>query len=140
MSDDSPSNDKDVPPLPPRYEPGETVKAEPGSESVPWADRPAEPPPAPESKVYLGTGFISGLVIGILVATAVIILAAQNVGDATVHFFGWQFEIPLIALILGSVLAGVVLAELVGVFYRRRRRRILNEREELKRLRSERNG
>jgi uncharacterized integral membrane protein len=139
MSDDSPKSEKDEPPLPPRYKPEDTVKDEPDAQADSSEGRPAEPAPDPDRKVYMGTGFFSSLIVGILVAAAVIILAAQNVGDAAVQFLGWEFEVPLIALILGSVLAGIVLAELIGVFYRRRRRRILNEREELKRLRAERN-
>lgn len=98
-------------------------------------------PPAPEAvadgRVFLGTGFFWGLVAGILVAAAIIVLAAQNTASASVHFLGWTIETPLIVLILGSVLAGIILDEVVGLFYRRRRRRMLNEREELKRLRGE---
>jgi uncharacterized integral membrane protein len=87
-------------------------------------------------KVFLGTGFFWGLVLGLILATAVVVLAAQNTADTTVRFLGWEFSMPLIGVILGSLLVGVVLAEIGGLAYRRRRRRILNEREELRRLRA----
>jgi uncharacterized integral membrane protein len=91
----------------------------------------------PEGKVFIGTGFFWGLVLGLILATLVIILAAQNTASITVRFLGWEISTPLIVLILGSLLIGVVLDEVAGAIYRRRKRRILNEREELKRLRGE---
>jgi uncharacterized integral membrane protein len=91
----------------------------------------------PRGKVFIGTGFFWGLVVGLILATLVIILAAQNTASVTVRFFGWEISTPLIVLILGSLLIGVVLDEIAGVIYRRRKRRILNERAELERLRGE---
>lgn len=91
----------------------------------------------PGGKVFIGTGFFWGLVVGLILATLVIILAAQNTASITVRFLGWEISTPLIVLILGSLLIGVVLDEVAGAIYRRRKRRILNEREELKRLRGE---
>ena len=90
-----------------------------------------------ERRVFVGTGFFWGLVTGVLLTAIVIVFAAQNTASIEVRFLGWKFATPLIVLILGSLLIGVILDEIAGVVYRRRRRRILNEREELKRLRKE---
>jgi uncharacterized integral membrane protein len=90
-----------------------------------------------ERKVFVGTGFFWGLVVGVLLTAMVIVFAAQNTASIEVRFLGWRFAAPVIVLILGSVLAGVILDEIAGLVYRRRKRRILNEREELKRLRKQ---
>lgn len=93
---------------------------------------------APEvvrERVFVGTGLFWGLIVGIVLALAVVILAAQNTDRITVSFLGWDFSTPLIVLVLGSLLIGVVVDELFGLVYRKRRRRTLGEREELQRLR-----
>jgi uncharacterized integral membrane protein len=109
-----------------------------GSPTTPEAS-PAEIPamagePTRE-RVFVGTGMFWGLIVGIIPALAVIILAAQNTGTITVSFLGWDFSTPLIVLILGALLVGVVVAELFGLVYRKHRRRTLKERDELQRLR-----
>lgn len=86
-------------------------------------------------RVFVGTGLFWGLIAGVILALMVLILAAQNTGTITVSFLEWDFSTPLIVLILGAVLIGVVVAELFGLVYRKRRRRTLNERDELRRLR-----
>jgi uncharacterized integral membrane protein len=93
---------------------------------------------APEptrERVFVGTGLFWGLIAGVILALVVIVLAAQNTGTITVSFLGWDSSTPLIVLILGALLIGVVVAELFGLVYRKRRRRTLNERDELQRLR-----
>jgi uncharacterized integral membrane protein len=85
-------------------------------------------------RVFVGTGLFWGLIVGVILALVVIILAAQNTGTTTVSFLGWDFSTPLIVLILGALLIGVVVAELFGLVYRKRRRRTLRERDELQRL------
>ena len=86
-------------------------------------------------RVFVGTGLFWGLIAGVILALVVIVLAAQNTGTITVSFLGWDYSTPLIALILGALLIGVVVAELFGLVYRKRRRRTLKERDELQRLR-----
>ena len=86
-------------------------------------------------RVFVGTGLFWGLIVGIILAVGAVILAAQNTRLGTVSFLGWDFSTPLIVLILGSMLIGVVLDELFGLVYRKRRRRTLRDRDELKRLR-----
>lgn len=92
------------------------------------------PVAAPE-RVFAGTGLFWGLIVGFILALAVVILAAQNTGAVTISFLGWDFSTSLIVVILGSLLIGIVLDELFGFVYRKRRRRTLRDRDELKRLR-----
>lgn len=86
-------------------------------------------------RVFVGTGLFWGLIIGVVLAAAVIILAAQNTARVDVSFLGWDFATPLIVLILGALLIGVVVDEVFGLIYRKRRRRTLRDRDELQRLR-----
>lgn len=94
-------------------------------------------PVTAQDRVFVGTGLFWGLIVGVVLAVAVIILAAQNTETATISFLGWDFSTPLIVLILGSLLIGIVLDELFGLVYRRRRRRTLRDEDQLKRLRGE---
>lgn len=99
---------------------------------------PEESEPTPVAipeRVFVGTGLFWGLIVGFILALAVIILAAQNTTAVTISFLGWEFSTPLIVVILGSLMIGIVLDELFGLVHRSRRRRILRDREELKRLR-----
>jgi uncharacterized integral membrane protein len=99
------------------------------------AEREKDAHRAEPERVFVGTGLFWGLIVGVMLALGVIILAAQNTDTVTIFFLAWDFSTPLIVLILGALLIGVVLDELLGVVYRKRRRRTLGEREELKRLR-----
>ncbi|HUP17011.1 MAG TPA: LapA family protein [Acidimicrobiia bacterium] len=94
----------------------------------------AAPRTEPE-RVFVGTGLFWGLIFGVILALAAIVLAAQNTDTVTISFLAWDFSTPLIVLILGALLIGIVLDELLGLVYRKRRRRTLRERDELKRLR-----
>jgi uncharacterized integral membrane protein len=92
-------------------------------------------PVAATERVFVGTGLFWGLIVGITLAVAVVILVAQNTDAVTIAFLGWDFSTSLIVVILGSILIGIVLDELFGLVYRKRRRRTLRDRDELKRLR-----
>jgi uncharacterized integral membrane protein len=89
---------------------------------------------ATKERVFVGTGLFWGLIIGVVLAIGVLILAAQNTGSITVTFMAWDFSTPLIVLILGALLIGVVFDELFGLFYRTRRRRTQRDRDHLERL------
>jgi uncharacterized integral membrane protein len=102
------------------------------SEAVTGGDKSA--PVAAQERVFVGTGLFWGLIVGVVLAVAMIILAAQNTDNVTISFLGWEFSTPLIVLILGSLLIGIVLDELFGLVYRKGRRRTLRDRDELKRL------
>ena len=88
----------------------------------------------PPDRVFVGTGLCWGLIIGLILAVAVVILIAQNTGAVTISFLGWDFSTSLIVVILGSLLIGVLLDELFGLVYRKRRRQTLRDRDQLKRL------
>lgn len=77
-----------------------------------------------------------GLFAFLVLSVAVIILAAQNTQSVVVRALNWEAEAPLVVIILVAVVVTVVLDELVGWIYRRRRRKRTAEREELERLRS----
>lgn len=89
---------------------------------------------ATKERVFVGTGLFWGLIVGVVLAIGVLILAAQNTASITVAFMGWDFSTPLIVLILGALLIGVVFDELFGLFYRTRRRRTQRDRDHLERL------
>lgn len=88
-----------------------------------------------DTPVFQGTGVSAGLVVGVLLAILAIIVAVQNTGDVNVDFLAWEVDAPLVAVILAAAVAGVVLDETLGFFWRRRRRRNLGDRAELRRLR-----
>lgn len=99
--------------------------------------RDAKPDTSPRVE-YRGTGFKVGLALILVTAGLLLIVAVQNAAAVTVQFLGWEFELPLFAVVLGALLAGVVLDELIGLVVRRQRRARLSERAELRRLRSDR--
>jgi uncharacterized integral membrane protein len=91
--------------------------------------KPVEPVPT-------GTGVSASLIIGVVFALGVVILAAQNTAHVGFRFLWWHVRSPLVVIILGTALAGVVLDEVVGVLWRRRRRHRLAERAARRRVRS----
>lgn len=93
--------------------------------------------PDPDQRVeYRGTGFYLGLVAILLFALALLVLAAQNTQEVDVAFFGLVFTVPLFAVAIGAAILVVVLDELIGLVWRRRKRIRLEERAELDRLRA----
>jgi uncharacterized integral membrane protein len=86
-------------------------------------------PKAPAPDRAGGTGISTSLIVGVLLTVAVIILAAQNTTDFRLRLLWWDTHSPLVVIILGSALAGVVLDEVVGLLWRLRRRRHLRQRE-----------
>jgi uncharacterized integral membrane protein len=118
----------------PATEAGPATEAAPATVS-PISGPEVKPTPAHvKERVFVGTGLFWGLVVGVLLAVAVIILAAQNTARTTISFLGWEFSTPLIVVILGSLLVGVIFDELFGLVYRSRRRRTLAERDRLRRI------
>ena len=101
--------------------------------------RPAggpERPPEESAKGFRGTGIYASLIVGFLVAAALLIFVAQNTESVHLEWLAWSIGVPVAALLLGSVLVGSLLTVIGGLFWRRRRRRVLTEREELRHLRS----
>lgn len=117
---------------------GEPSGGAPGGSDEAGAPNSVEPPAEPGDEhrpVFRGTGVSVALVVGVLLAILAIIVAVQNTEDVNIDFLAWELDAPLVAVILAAALAGVVLDEILGFFWRRRRRRHLAERAELERLR-----
>jgi len=93
-------------------------------------------PHRPEREVeYRGTGIYVSLAVILILVVALLVLALQNTDSVEFEFLWWDLEVPLFGLMLGGGLVAVVLDELIGLAWRRNRRRRLAERRELKRLR-----
>jgi uncharacterized integral membrane protein len=75
---------------------------------------------------------------GLVLAGAVIVAIVQN-GDAVrLHYLAWHVNVSLIVVVLTTALIAVVLDEVGGLIWRRRRRSRLGRRSELEQLRSDR--
>jgi uncharacterized integral membrane protein len=101
-------------------------------------ERVEEAPAEPErpARVYRGTGVYGAVVLGILLAAAIVVFVAQNTEGVRIEWIVWEASIALAALVLAAMLLAVVLSVIVGGIWRRRQRRIHSEREELERLRA----
>lgn len=85
---------------------------------------------------YRGTGFYVGLLAIILFALTLFILAVQNTQDVQIDFLGFTFSLPLFGVAIGAAIIAVIIDELIGLVWRKRRRTRLEERAELGRLRA----
>jgi uncharacterized integral membrane protein len=81
------------------------------------------------------SGVAWGAVVLLLGLVLVVIFAVQNTDPVPVEFLWLDGDHPLALVILITVAVVVLLVELSGMFYRRRRRKRLAERHELKRFR-----
>ena len=91
---------------------------------VPASERAEERPPLAAAPRYEGTGITAGLV-GLLVAgVVVVIVVAQNVDRVAFDFLFWSVEVSLAVLLLVTALVTLALDQVVGVMWRRRRRRL----------------
>jgi uncharacterized integral membrane protein len=80
---------------------------------------------------FVGTGWFWSLIIGSLIALAVVVFVLQNSHTVAVKFLGWEGDLSLAGVVLVVALGAMVADELFGTVYRRRRRRRLNERARL---------
>jgi len=86
---------------------------------------------------YRGTGIIWGGVLVLFLAIGLIIVAFQNSQDVEFDFLWIDTTAPLVLILAIAIAAAVVVDEIVGFLWRRRRRSRMRDREELKRLRSQ---
>ena len=84
---------------------------------------------------FHGTGLYWSLLLGLIVATVILIGIVQNSQSVQVQYLVWHLNTPLIVVLLVTIVASVLLSALVGVAWRHRRRRQLADREELRGLR-----
>ncbi len=86
---------------------------------------------------YRGTGIVWGGILVLLLAVGLIIVAFQNSQDVEFDFLWIDTTAPLVLIIAITIAAAIVIDEIVGFVWRRRRRSRLRDRDELKRLRSQ---
>jgi uncharacterized integral membrane protein len=117
-------------------------KVEPVEEPMRFAlDEVPEPEAVPDSepeqhRVFAGTGISWAFIFGVLLTVAIIVLAIQNTDTVPVTLYFWETSAPLIIVMVVTGLAAILIDELIGMIIRRRKRKVLAEREELKRLRA----
>lgn len=88
-------------------------------------------------KSFRGTGFYFGVVVVLVALVAIVVLAAQNTQPVTVEFLQYELRYPLIAVLLATIGGTIVVDELVGFIWRRRRRSVLRDRAALKEYRDQ---
>jgi uncharacterized integral membrane protein len=84
---------------------------------------------------FHGTGLYWSLLLGLILATVILIGIVQNSQSVQVQYLVWHLNTPLIVVLLVTIVASVLLSALVGVAWRHRRRRQLADQEELRGLR-----
>ncbi len=109
----------------------ETFEEPDFSEPVP--KRKKDMPPA----VNAGTEVPFGLILFLIISVLVVLFAVQNTQDVELRFMTWEGEFPLALIMAGAVAVTVVLDEILGLVLRRRRRKRLAEKRELKALREQ---
>jgi uncharacterized integral membrane protein len=83
-----------------------------------------------------GSGIHWGLIVGLIMAAAVVVGVMQNSQRVEVKYLVWEGHASLAVVLLATVVATVALTTVAGVVWRRRRRRRLTQRDELQRLRA----
>ncbi|MDT5014027.1 MAG: hypothetical protein QOD39_187 [Mycobacterium sp.] len=96
-----------------------SVSPDPPSDAVP-SPAPAEPPAVtpttsppstPESAVKFtrAAALWSALIAGFVILILLLVFIMQNTDSATVHFFGWDWNLPVgVALLLAAVCGGLL--------------------------------
>lgn len=105
------------PPTPPRDSQGTDAPAEGRGETA----APEEPRKA--TLVPVGGGIAWRLIVFLLLALVLVVFAVQNTDPVDLHFLGWSWSVPLAVVLVGIVAVTVLLDEIVGFFWRRRRAR-----------------
>jgi uncharacterized integral membrane protein len=96
---------------------------------------PQQPKP---SRRWIGT-----LVLLALVMTPIVILIASNTDTGTIAWAGWEWEAPRWLVLTATFVAGVIGGKLFGWLWRswrRRRRRLADERNAMRRVASGQGG
>lgn len=99
------------------------------------APAPGRRDPGPSPKLTARTELPFGLVFLLLLALLIVVFAVQNTQSVRIQFLVWEGRFPLAIVIIAVVVATIVLDELLGLVFRRRRRKRAAERAELERLR-----
>jgi uncharacterized integral membrane protein len=86
---------------------------------------------------FRGTGLYWPLILTLVVAIAIVIGIIQNSEGIRLRFLAWTGNLSLAVALLATVVLTVALSSLVGVIWRRRRRRELSASVELRELRGQ---
>ncbi|MDR9451533.1 MAG: hypothetical protein RI637_09990 [Acidimicrobiia bacterium] len=78
--------------------------------------------PTAESEKPAGTGLSITVAIGILLLVLFAIFAVQNTQKLEVEFLAWTFQTSRITMLLVTAAIFIVLDEIAGYLWRRRRR------------------
>lgn len=87
---------------------------------------------------YRGAGIMWGGIALVVLAAAFVVVAVQNAHDVEFRFLWLTASTPLVLVIAVTIALTLLVDEVVGFWWRRRRRAHLREREELRRLRGRR--
>ena len=85
---------------------------------------------------YRGTGIIWAAVGLVLAVALFVIITLQNMQDVEFSFLWFDAATPLSLILAITFAVALVIGEVIGFVWRRRRRTRLRERDELRRLRS----
>lgn len=128
MSDDLDEPVSGAPNPPVEVDAATTIPVDPASQSA--------SPERVVERVPTGTGLRWGLILGIVLSIPLVVFLAQNTQSVTINFLDWTGQVPLVAVLGVTVIATIVIVELIGLAVRSRRRKAIAERQELERLRS----
>lgn len=121
----------------PREPEDEPTGTEPGG--GPAVETPSESDAEPRvEREYRGAGIMWGGIALVLLAATFVVVAVQNAHDVEFRFLWLTVTTPLVLVIAVTIAVALVVDEVVGFWWRRRRRTQLREREELRRLRARR--
>jgi uncharacterized integral membrane protein len=83
-----------------------------------------------------GRGLWWTFAAGLVVAAAILVAIVQNGRAVSLHYLVWDVHVSLIVVILTTALLAILLDEIGGLVWRRRRRAKVGRRSELERLRA----
>lgn len=103
---------------------GRRVEASPGGIDVARRRSPRARTASPgrASPSYDGAGVAAGLVLLVCVGIVITVLVAQNVESVDFDFLWWGASVPLAVIILAVAVTTLVIDQVVGSIWRRRRR------------------
>jgi uncharacterized integral membrane protein len=76
-----------------------------------------------------GLGVMAGVVALLLAGLLLVLLVVQNTQHAELHLLWFDADLSLSALVLGPAFVAIVVDEVAGLAWRRRRRRFLDLRD-----------
>jgi uncharacterized integral membrane protein len=109
--------------------PRSSERGDPDAAADVHADAPEVPPR--RERDYRGTGIVPAVVVGLLLALALVFFIAQNSDPIQLEWLWLDFELSPAALVLGALVIAVAADEVFGLLWRRRRRHRLVERDRL---------